>query len=78
MNCSSAGLPVQRILPEQRLLDTDAGCESVLAYLRGDEVAARLRQRWARGGGAHGAELSVQRWGELEAEIDKVRFRMSW
>ena len=62
----------QHILPAQRLLDSEAGCEAVLAYLRGDEVAARLRARWARGG-ARGGDLSVQRWEDLEAELGKAR-----
>lgn len=64
--------PGQHILPAQRLLDSEAGCEAVLAYLRGDEVAARLRTRWARGG-ARGGDLSVQRWEDLEAELSKAR-----
>lgn len=62
----------QHILPAQRLLDSEAGSEAVLAYLRGDEVAARLRARWARGG-ARGGDLSVQRWEDLEAELSKAR-----
>ena len=63
--------PRQHILPAQRLLDSKAGCEAVLAYLRGDEVAARLRARWARGV-ARGGDLSVQRWEDLEAELGKA------
>lgn len=74
-------VPVQHILPAQRLLDSDEGCEAVLAYLRGDEVAARLRARWGRGG-ARGGDLSVQRWEDLEAELNKarpsLRRRSSW
>ena len=62
----------QHILPAQRLLDSEEGCEAVLAYLRGDELAARLRARWGRGG-ARGGDLSVQRWEDLEAELNKAR-----
>ena len=66
----------QRILPGQRLLADEAAWEPVLAVLKDEEVAGKLRSRWAREQGrfAAAADVSVERWRELEAEVDKVGF----
>jgi len=63
----------QHILPEQRLLADEAGWESVLAYIKDEDVAERLRAKWMREQGrlTNGGS-SVERWTELEAEIDKA------
>ena len=58
----------QHILPQQRLLDDEAGWEAILAVLKDEEVAAKLRSRWQRSGGSS----SLERWRELEAEVDKA------
>ena len=69
-----ACMHAQHILPGQRLLADEAAWEPVLAVLKDEEIAGRLRGRWARERGRFtGADVSVERWRELEAEVDKAR-----
>lgn len=63
----------QHILPEQRLLADEAGWEGVLAYIKDEDVAERLRGKWTREQGRlTNGNISAERWVELEAEIDKA------
>ncbi|CAL8466650.1 g6186 [Coccomyxa elongata] len=63
----------EHILPQQRLLEDEAAWESVLAYIKDDDVTERLRARWTREQGRPATgDLSVERWADLESEIDKV------
>lgn len=60
-------------MPQQRLLADEAAWESMLAYIKDDDVTERLRARWTREQGRPTAgDLSVERWADLESEIDKV------
>ena len=64
---------VQHILPQQKLLADEAGWEGVLSYVKDEDVAERLRGRWAREQGRlTSGDISVERWAELESEFDKV------
>ena len=64
----------QHILPQQRLLADEAAWEPVLAMLRDEEVAEKLRGRWRRDQGRlTTGDISLERWQELEAEVDKAR-----
>ena len=45
----------------------------MLAYIKDDDVAERLRARWTREQGrAATGDVNVERWADLESEIDKV------
>ena len=66
-------LSAQSILPQQRLLAEESGCEAVLAIVRDEEVCERLRGRWQRDQGRlTSGDISCERWAEICAEIDKV------
>ena len=75
LDVSTPGIPAaQHILPQQRLLADEAAWEPVLAMLRDEEVAEKLRGRWRRDQGRlTTGDISLERWQELEAEVDKAR-----
>lgn len=61
-------------LPNQKILETDEGCESVLQYIPDEDVKAEVRSKWAkrpRKAKESTEDVSVQRWDELVAEIDR-------
>jgi hypothetical protein len=67
---------LQHILPRQRLLQDESTWEPVLALVRDEQVCERLRGKWQREQGRlTTADINVERWQELDAEISRVRPR---
>lgn len=62
---------LQRILPEQRLLEDEEQAAAVLGYIPDEGLQQNIRRDWARGAGGMGEEEeSSRRWGILCEHVE--------
>lgn len=77
---TSPSLPVQNILPMQRLLEDETMRTNMLKYLPDEELAESVRRQWegataggsssrAKAAAATGGDVNLQRWKMLEREV---------
>lgn len=64
---------LQRILPEQHLLEDEESWQGILRYIPDEDVRAKLHGRWSSGRQAVHGDINTFRWLDLVAEVDKVR-----
>eukprot|EP00873_Tetraselmis_striata_P042106 jgi/Tetstr1/462370/TSEL_007376.t1 len=61
-------------LPNQKILETEEGCEAILQYVPDEDVKYEVRSKWAkrpRKAQQDSTDVSLQRWDELVSEIDR-------
>ena len=63
---------MQRILPEQHLLEEEESWQSILKYIPDADLQAKLHGRWSSGRQAIDGDINTFRWRDLVSEVDKV------
>ena len=63
---------LQRVLPEQELLDSREQWQAVLKFFGDDEIAPKLDGMWASTGRQPAEDMNIVRWRELQQEVAKI------
>lgn len=63
---------VQRILPEQHLLEDEEHWHSILKYIPDEDLREKLCGRWSSGRQMVEGDINTFRWLDLTAEVEKV------
>lgn len=63
---------VQKLLPEQGLLETTEQWQAILKFFGDDEIAPKLDSMWASQTSGNRGEVNQSRWEDLQQEVAKV------
>lgn len=63
---------MQRILPEQHLLEDEESWQGILKYIPDADLRAKLHGRWSSGRQVIEGDINTFRWLDLVSEVDKV------
>ena len=63
---------LQKVLPEQGLLETQEQWQAILKFFGDDEIAPKLDGMWASSSRHHAEDINIARWEELQLEVAKI------
>lgn len=63
---------LQKILPEQGLLEGQENWTKILRFFGDEEFVQRLNQKWTHQTQELGSNINVTRWNEIEIEVAKL------